>query len=291
MRFLVATDLSSAGDEALRQTALRVGTGDTLAVVTVVPPAHAVSGWLASREAKVDLEPQQVRTRAEDALRKTLAAVGHTEAEIFVEEGSAYAEIVKRSEAWHADLLVVGSHGHTGLARWLGGVAERVVRHASCDVLVARAAPVRGRVIAATDLSELSRPALTAGVAEAHRRGTTLEIVHAVGFLDLEMLYLTELGAAPVDAATTLPVDRARDQLSTFVRETGVNATCKVLDGAAAAAVVREAEEIGAELIVVGAHGKTGLKRFLIGNIAEKIARNAPCSVLVARSGHAGEPG
>jgi nucleotide-binding universal stress UspA family protein len=277
MRFLVATDLSSAGGEALRQASLRVGPGDTLAVMSVVPPSA--------------LESATLHARAGDALRKSLATLGHGDAEVFVDEGSAYAEIVKRSEAWRADLLVVGSHGHAGLARWLGGVAERVVRHASCDVLVVRAptaAQAYGRVIAATDLSELSRPALTAGVAEARRRGATLEVVHAVGFLDLEMLYLTEIGAASVNRATTLPVDPARDQLLTFVKETGVEASSKVLDGAAAAAVVREAEEIAAELIVVGSHGKTGLKRFLIGNIAEKIVRHAPCSVLVARSGARG---
>ena len=249
--------------------------------MSVIPPAHAVSGLLAATEPAKNVDPAELRAQAGVALRKKLAELGRPETEVFVDEGSAYAEIVKRSEAWKADLVVVGSHGHSGLARWLGGVAERVVRHASCDVLVARAGTTRGRVLAATDLSDLSRPALLAGVAESSRRGATLEVVHAVGFLDLEMLYLTEMGAL---SQTSMPVDPARDQLETFARATGVTASCKVLDGSAAAAVVHEAEATGAELIVIGSHGKTGLKRFLIGNIAEKIVRNAGCSVLVARA-------
>ena len=283
MRFLVATDLSSAGDEALRQATLRLGTGDALALMSVIPPAHAPPGWTPGHEVAAALDPSKLRARAEEGLRASLFAAGQPNAEVFVDEGSAYAEIVKRSEIWGADLIVVGSHGHSGLARWLGGVAERVVRHASCDVLVARAAQAQGPVLAATDLSDLSRSALTAGLAEATRRGVALEVVHAVGFLDLEILYLAEIGAA---TTTATAIDPARDQLVTFAQQTGVDANCKVLDGSAASAVIHEAEAVGAELIVVGSHGKTGLKRFLIGNIAEKIVRNAPCSVLVARAPH-----
>ncbi len=281
MRLLVATDLSPAGDEALRQACLRMRAGDTLAVMSVIPSEHAVSGLLAGEEPTRKVAPAELHAQVERALRKKVAECPAPDAEVIVDEGSAYVEIVKRSEAWRTDLVVVGSHGHSGLARWLGGVAERVVRHAACDVLVARASTSPGRVLAATDLSELSRPALTAGVAEANRRGTTLEIVHAVGFLDLDMLHLTELGRV---SAAPLAVDPAREQLEVFARATGVTASCKVLDGSAAAAVVREAEETGAALIVVGSHGKTGLKRFLIGNIAEKIVHNASCSVLVARA-------
>jgi nucleotide-binding universal stress UspA family protein len=68
------------------------------------------------------------------------------------------------------------------------------------------------------------------------------------------------------------------------MRRAGVTGEAAILDGSAAPAVVREAEASGAELVVVASHGRTGLKRLLLGSVAEKVTRSAPCSVLVVRS-------
>jgi nucleotide-binding universal stress UspA family protein len=57
----------------------------------------------------------------------------------------------------------------------------------------------------------------------------------------------------------------------------------RVLDGAPAATIVATAEELGAELIVVGTHGHTGLARLALGSVAESVLRNATCSVLAVR--------
>jgi nucleotide-binding universal stress UspA family protein len=269
MRVLVATDLSAAADVALAMGASLASTpGGALAAIHVLPAFHTIS---------------ILDERATLAVREHVDRAAGRVPELFVEEGSAVAEILKRAEAWHADLVVVGSHGHSGLTRILGSVAEKVVRYARCDVLVARVSDARGWVLAATDLSDPSLPAITAGAAEARRRGARLEVVHAIGFLDIEASYMLELSSPTLNAMRPArdPSDRA---LAEAVARAGVEAKCAILDNPPAAAIVREAEAIGAELIVVGARGKTGHPWLALGSVAEKVVRAASCSVLAVHA-------
>ena len=66
------------------------------------------------------------------------------------------------------------------------------------------------------------------------------------------------------------------------VRATG---DAEVVDGSPASAVLEHAEKLGAELIVVGTHGRTGLSRLALGSVAEHVVRSAGCPVLVVRAG------
>lgn len=73
-----------------------------------------------------------------DGVVAKLRAAGFT-ADALVQLGDARIEILRVAEEWNADLIILGSHGRTGVSRWLlGSVAEHVVRHASCSVEVAR---------------------------------------------------------------------------------------------------------------------------------------------------------
>jgi nucleotide-binding universal stress UspA family protein len=271
-RVLVATDLSEGADEALRQgAALAARTHSPLAAVHVLPP-H-VAGTRHSGD---------LMRRANEVLRDRVERItGLPTAELFIDEGRHYAQIIERAERWHADLVVVGGHGQAGLRHVFGGVAERVVRYAHGAVLVARAPHGHGGVLAATDLSKPSLPAVVAGAAEARDRGTRLKVVHAVGFLDIEATYLLR-PATPSAQRNSEFGERARE-LASVVEQLGVEATSEILDAPAAAAIVRQAAAMDAELVVVGTRGKTGLARVLLGRVAEKGVRNAPCSVLVVR--------
>jgi nucleotide-binding universal stress UspA family protein len=74
--------------------------------------------------------------------------------------------------------------------------------------------------------------------------------------------------------------ERAAD----WLRERGISAAVRLRRGNAARALLDQAREDGAELVVVGAHGMSALERLLIGSVSERVARHAHCSVLVARS-------
>jgi nucleotide-binding universal stress UspA family protein len=267
MRILLATDLSKGSETAIREGLSIASPADSLAIVRVVSVQ--------------ELRPGQDLKRASDLVREQVSRISDRAIETtFVDEGVDYAAIVRRAEAWQADLIVVGSHGQAGLWRAFGHVVERVVRYAHCDVLVARGQVGDGPVVAATDLSDLSLPAIVEGAEQARRRRASLEVVHAVGFLEIEA---THVLAPPESISSVDDYQVAADSLRETVRRLGVEAQCKVLDGPAAAAIVAEAEATHAALVVVGTHGRTGLLRAMLGSVAEKVLHAAPCSVLTVK--------
>jgi nucleotide-binding universal stress UspA family protein len=292
-RILVAVDLSETSILALREAhALASARGAALAVVHVTPHLVDIQALfpqnyganmtaLAEAEAATGLEVERHVAELDPGAKVA----------IFIERGQAYAEIIRRAESWSATLIVVASHGRTGLSRaLLGGVAERVVRYAHCPVLVTRQNRSEKLVIAATDLSDQSLPALARGAEEARLRGARLVVVHAVDTAGAS--YLASAGTL-FGATTSMPpveVQRAaRDGLSELLCQSmarfGASGESLVLDGAPVAEIVRAVEDFHAELLVVGAHGRTGIARIALGSVAEQLVRLSPCSVLAVRVG------
>jgi nucleotide-binding universal stress UspA family protein len=281
MRVLVATDLSDAADTAIREGAKLASTpADAFGIVHVPLPPRLIEDYFPARAE----DRTAMLARAFAALQERAHRACERQAELFVEDGVDYVEIVNRAEQWKADVIVVASHGRSGIARVLGRVAEAVVRNAHCNVLVVRSGVGHGWVLAATDLSDPSFPAIVAAAAEARRRAARLEVVHAVGFLDMQAAYLVELGTPSISPPPNV-FEAAARHLSECVARLHVDATCKVLDRPAAAAIVGEADAVGAELVVVGSRGRSGLQRLVLGSVAEKVTRAAGCSVLVVRLG------
>ena len=288
-----ATDLSEPSDEAIRQAAvLAAASGARLTVVNVITLSYGIGAdfpippvlpMFDDKETKKKITAE-IKAQIERAAKGTEAAI-----EVVVDPGPGYAGITNLAESKAADLIVVGSRGATGLRRLaLGSVAEGVVRHAASSVLVARPSPATGRVLAATDLSDASLPAITAASAEAQRRKAKLTVLHCMNFPPTMMA----MGFAPL---VPLPpedpnsrVAQAR-QAAVKVRESiaklGVDAEVVVDQGPARAAIPNVAEQLPAELVVVGTRGRTGIKRMLLGSVCESVVRHAHCSVLAVRGG------
>ena len=289
-RILVATDLSESSAEALRQaSAVALSTGAELAVGHVLPYLLGVSTFFPQQNAENAFRMANLEGEVRAAVETQVAAcVAGAKPEVFIDRGSEYAGIVQRAEAWSADLVIVGSKGRTGLPRLLlGSVAEQVVRHAHCPVLVARPTLHHGVVLVATDLSDPSMPAVAAGAAEARRRKAKLVVLHAVEFGSVEValeeivMDLTQRDKGwKLDEQLRASVEgRLRDALA----QCNAQGEARVVDGVPAAAVVRAADDLGAELVVIGTRGRTGLARVALGSTAERIVRTAACSVLAVR--------
>jgi nucleotide-binding universal stress UspA family protein len=290
-RTLCASDLSAGADEAIRQAdAIARSRGAMLEVLTVVQnpvPSHAALGQRALDELGRTLDALRAKAATELAARvAALTRRDPTEAVVSACDGVPYAAIVRRAEASGAELIVVGGKGATGLRmQHLGEVAERVVRHAHVPVLVARACERTGKVLAATDLSDPSLPAIVAASEEARRRGAALTVVHN---LDPELKAIgPEVVATLVhlfSAELLVELERAaRFRLDHALEELGVSARTVITHGSAAASILRLAEHLPAELVVTGTSGSTGLASVLFGRVAESVVRWAPCSVLVVR--------
>jgi nucleotide-binding universal stress UspA family protein len=291
LRILAAVDLSDAAADVLREArAIATARGGKLAAVHVATHLTDVRPLFPEQYSLNLVNPLELEQIAQQAFEKRLTELqGGDEIERFFERGEAYAEIVRRAEAWGDDLIVVGSHGETGLSRvLLGSVAERVARHAHCTVLCVRPSRGPGVVLAATDLSDPSLPAVACAAAEAKQRGARLIVAHAT-----DTLLANYLASASVffGSSVTLPSPEAQHQARANLLEVlrqamaglGAEGEPLVVDGSAVSGIVRAVDEQQADLLVVGTHGRTGLPRILLGSVAEQLVRLAPCSVLVAR--------
>jgi nucleotide-binding universal stress UspA family protein len=164
----------------------------------------------------------------------------------------------------------------------LGSTAAALVRRARCAVLVARKPVGRGTVVAATDLSLASLPALRAAAEEARRRRAKLVALHALDLPPAELTLGNAVVPAPPDDPRSRPAQRraAEQRLTSFLRQAEVEAEPVVAEGAAAASIVALAEQTGAELVASGTAGGRRLEHALLGSVAEAVVRRAPGSVL-----------
>ncbi len=292
-RILLATDFSDASEEAQKQAhALAVRDHAVLGLCHVMPDtlgqAAQIPPWLVSQLPNT----VEIGAKAREALERratSLMTGGIAKVETFLDEGEAYAAIAKRAEAFGADLLVVGSHGRTGIRRVvLGSVAEKVVRHSPCTVLVVRPSPETGPVATSTDFSDAARPGLRAAADLAARRGVALRAIHVI---DLAWPGATPfavdavgLSAAMSDTEALKTAKKTLDEaLAEATRGLLVHAEGEILVGEPANLIVQRAEELGAQIIVVSTRGRTGLSRLLLGSVAERVARLAHSSVMAVR--------
>jgi nucleotide-binding universal stress UspA family protein len=297
LRIMAATDLSAPADEAIRQAHewAKAYDGELIVCHVIAAPWHTNALFPQQNEEEsletLDLEEnavQEVSVRVEELTGRSPDGF-----RLVIESGDPAANVVREAEEEKADLVVVANRGATGIERLLlGTVAERVVGHAHCPVLVARAHNPTGHVLVATDLSDRSAALIDAAVPEARRRGARLSVLHNVDVATLPEVLMdmaSSMAGFPVAPRAASQVrDLAAQLVRDFVAVQRIDADCMVAEGDAAASIWRAAEQLPAELVVIGSHGRTGLARLAIGNVAERVVQTASCSVLVVRTAGVG---
>ncbi len=207
--------------------------------------------------------------------------------------GEVVAQVAKEREA---QLIVVGTHGHTGISRFLlGSVATAVLRHAPCDVLVCRGTSGPSpflRPLVATDFSPTAGRALR-NAAELSAPNVTIEVIHAwqlpAGSWGATLLGQARFPWSTVRDAVLRSVQAQADQLAATSGPLGHPVHVDLVQGPPASVITHAAERGGHDLIAIGTHGHRGFRRLLLGSVAESTIRHAPCSVLVVHGEHAGE--
>jgi nucleotide-binding universal stress UspA family protein len=291
-KVFVAIDFSPSSDEALKQAHERaVSTGAQLAVCHIVPNELRSNllfpqiTQLAALQFPLDME--QI---ADAASARVAEVTGRSaeEFELIVEDGTPQALILETAEEWMADLIIMGSHGQTSASdALLGSVTDSVLRHAHCPVLIVRrGGPIR-RIVAGTDFSDPALPALKAAAEETLRVGGDLIVVHSLDLVWAPAAYpAMAFGGAPINISAEKMGELQRiatERLEESLRQLDVPGEILVTTGSAGTALIDVAKERKADLVVVGTIGRTGLRRALLGSVAETVARGAPCSVLVVR--------
>jgi nucleotide-binding universal stress UspA family protein len=291
-KVLVAIDFSPTSDEALRQAHERAQTtGAQLAVCHIVPNelrSNVLFPQISRITAlKFPLEMDQI---AAAAAERVFEVTGRTseEFDLMVEDGTPQALIPSKAEEWLADLIIMGSHGQTSASEVvLGSVTDSVIRHAHCPVLIIRPGERTRRIVAGTDFSDPALPALKAAADEAERVGAELIVVHSLDLIWAPAAYpAMAFGGAPFNISAEKMKeleDIATERLEDSLKQLNVAGTTVVTTGSAGTALIDVASERKADLVVVGTVGRTGLRRALLGSVAETVAKGAPSSVLVVR--------
>jgi nucleotide-binding universal stress UspA family protein len=257
-RVVCALDTSPQSVEAARQALEIAAPGADAIGVLAWNPSEAAHAGIHRAEVARDL-----RARAEEEL----AAVGERFPQLATRlaEGEEKAQLLAAIADANADLLSVGAHGTGGRMAGvlLGRVSTAMIHAAPCSVLVARergSGDSTAVIVHAADGSDGSLEAARTAAAIAARTGGSILSVH-VG--------ADEQGQA------------AAEEAAAVAESAGVSATTRLESGAPHARLGEIAGEVGARMVVVGARGVTGLKA--LGSVSERVAHEAPCSVLIVR--------
>jgi nucleotide-binding universal stress UspA family protein len=285
MDILFATDRSdSAGAAARFLAALPLPAGTALHIITVADP---VAWRLADWAHAVQWEWGE-KTLAEAAAVLTREGITLTTA---FRQGPVAREILRAADEFDADLITVGSRGLTGVPGFLlGSVARNVAHHAARPVLVARALRnALRRVLLPVDDSENACAAVDLAASLPLPTETEILVTHVLSPL------AAAHGRAALDPEARERLERRHhhdsveearrfvDGAVTALHRTGCRASPVFREGDPAAEILALAEEERADLIVVGARGKSVIERLVVGSVADRLLRHAPASVLIVR--------
>lgn len=190
-----------------------------------------------------------------------------------------------------ADLVVVGTRGLSGLRHLLlGSTAERVVQHAHCPVLTVHPGDADKHrpldtILVPTDFSKDAETAYFAALDLLGNQTSTKVVLLHVYHLPYEY---TAYGTIPTSLDYFRDVEgAAEDRLVTLaeeLRNQGFQVETVAREGFPPEVILGEAEAVGADLIAMGTHGRTGLAHLVLGSTAERVVQRADCPVLTVRS-------
>lgn len=276
----VATDFSAYSDTAIRHGIdIARSSGATLRVVHVVETHR---DWAALHSA-VD----RWHTDTQGQLARQVARYTADDVEIIQElvDAPSVAEGLQSAvNAHETDLLLVGSRGLSKLKQaLLGSGARSALRAVETHVMVARGeAPASTgylRVLIPTDFSVPAEKALQLALALAAPDAR----FHLVHFWRVPgVVRADEHSESVIDTVATSVKERGRELLEAFQKD-APNATFTPIQASPEHGIAETLKSGEYDLVVIGSYGRSKLRRWLLGSVAETTARIAPCSVAVAR--------
>lgn len=274
-RILAATDFSDVATNALRfAVAIARKFQSKISLIYAepfLPPLEVMQGPVDFYFENIPEMKEALERRLLDYADTHLAGAAGTETNVVIDSPSG--AIVSSAEKLNADLIVMGTHGRSGLRRaLLGSVAETVVHETNRPVLTVRAADGNGEhepafrtVLCPVNFTAVARKALEHAASIAEAFGAKLVVLQV-----MERAELLDEGEG---------LQRLRAWLPENLRE-GCEYRRLVLDGHAAGPIVDFASSIHADVMIVGAQHQRFADETVVGTTTERLIRHAPCPVL-----------
>lgn len=281
-KILVAIDGSECSLHALRESLkLAQEAQSWVTVVSIVPRYDGDLGsmWVDDIKDSMKIPCERALSEAKEIAKEEKILV-----KTFCEEGEIYERIVDLADAENCNLIIMGRKGMGRLERALvGNITARVIGHSLRDVLVVpEESPIGWKnILFATDGSKYSEVAMDRAVDLAKSYGGKLKTVSVVDILPEFYSHIKAL-----EAADNL-IKNAKGFTDTVKKKAealGVKTETFVREGEASKVITDLSNEQHSNVIVIGSHGRTGLRRLLMGSIAEKVIGHALCPVLVVKA-------
>ncbi len=290
MRILIALDATPSCAKIVEEAVNRPWPSDSaFFLLHVLDPFRFVKAPISLQRAK-DAAHAELKN-----LKKGLADAGwKTETDVIL--GHPRSAIGESVTSWKADLVMLGSNDLGPVARLLlGSTARSVLRRAPCSVEIVRPSAngqrSRGKgmkILVATDGSEYSVAALRSVASRPWPMGSEVKVlcvpepfVPINVFPYFESKEIENLNTSALKEAKKA-VDAGAKILSKL--DAKVSAGTPFPQDSPARVIVNEAQEWGAQMIVVGSHGRRGFDRLTLGSVSEHVAFHGHCSVEVIRS-------
>ena len=291
---LVPLDGSPLAEQALPYAQALLAPGAELTLLEVVEESEPIHGMSGRLLVPVEDVQRMLERQAHDDLEKARSTLGSESlpVQLAVTRGDPAEEILRVAGERQVDLIAMTTHGRGALGRWIfGSVANRVARSSPVPVLLVRPGerepgPVAiRRLVVPLDGSPLSEEALPMAQALATRLGVP---IHLITVIDVMRIIPAEV--APVVAFDAAVYEETLSQLdagaaallanvSQRLEREGVHTSSKVAHGSPFTTIADAVHD--GDLIIMASHGRSGVQRWLLGSVAEKLVREAPVPVVL----------
>ncbi len=299
MKLLLATDGSAhsqAAIDLLNHVPFPDGSKIILATVLELPvPYFGVSGQFGAGQELI----VPIRARAEETLKRqaeSLRQIGWN-VELLIRQGNAAEEILNIAAEQETDLIVVGSYGHGAVRSFLlGSVSQKVVKYASCSVLVVRES-TRSKGESGSDTSTWEKMEILMAFDDSAVSYEAANILQSMPLAkDAEITILTIM---PIITSYGMDIIERTSDFWQEDRKKAVTALQRVADELqkvhphisahlvesvdTSQEILERAKSLHSDLIIIGNKGKNAMDRFLLGSVTNRVIQHAPCSVWVVR--------
>lgn len=290
-KILVPLDGSELGAGILPYVGqLARGLGAHVTIMYVTTAQEAASG-----AAGLERVPEGRRGTVADYLgemRETLRTSGVASSDTVIRSGVPSLEIVQHAQTSGYDLIAMATHGRSGLGRWVyGSTTDKVLHSTTLPMLLLRprdqrpaGGPIQSAVVP-LDGSDLAEAALPAAEELAKRLGLKVALLRIVPSAAMVQGGFEPYAFDPrVDEEMEKAADEYLKSKSDELRRRQVEVSSRRMRGYAADQIIDFAEGIGGGLIVMSTHGRSGVGRWVLGSVADRVLRSSNLPVLLLRS-------
>ena len=257
--------------------------------------------WPADMDVKLltVVDKQELASNAESFLKDVSSrlqeALPAADVTIDVSVGDSREVILEKAASWKADLVVMGARGRRGLSRLLlGSVSQTVLLYSPCSTLIARAddnarmKPITN-ILMPVDDSMHSRNAIDWLLQSPWTTGCKVRFLSVLSTLAEEYsIEMTPVFNSTINEQWQADRERAQNFLDKTVADVktklpGIQVTSTLAEGDVASTIIKEIQDFGAQLVIMGSRGNRGLKKLWLGSVSQEVVLQAPIPVEVIK--------